>query len=287
MISLKRTCLVLVLVLTPLVAFGQEIDSPQLDAPTTQVDQIMMSGESVVESSTPVPINFNQKVDVEKRVVYLVKGDENARIFNGHILVDEIGDTIEYEPVGFIRIKSDAESTSVSITNSKREPVDYETWPPGLIVVRQPGKFWVEITVLDFAKQIYKHQTVVLEIGTAPDAPDQPDTPDSPDSPDTPDTPSGNFDNIAGKVAKLKSKIQIDRRNQVLIVFETAADRMQSFQYRQLDQAIQYIVENRPDPSRDEGLKQLYQLVAADSRSRNLSWQETQAYYREIVKGLR
>jgi len=283
-ISLKRTCLVLVLVLTPLVAFGQEIDSPQLDAPTAQVDQIMMPGESVVESSTPVPINFNQKVDVEKRVVYLVKGVENARIFNGHILVDEIGGTIEYEPVGIIRIKSDAESTQVSITNSKREPVDYETWPHGLIVVRQPGKFWVEITVLDFAKQIYKNQTVVLEIGTSPDTPDQPDTPDSPD---TPDTPRENFDNIASKVAKLKSKIQIDRRNQVLIVFETAADRMQSFQYRQLDQAIQYIVENRPDPSGDLGLKQLYQLVAADSRSRNLSWQETQAYYREIVKGLR
>ena len=123
-----------------------------------------------------------------------------------------------------------------------------------------------------------------MEIGTAPDAPDQPNTPDTPD---TPDTPSGNFDDIAGKVAKLKSKIQIDRRNQVLIVFETAADRMQSFQYRQLDQVIQYLVENRPDSSGDEGLKQLYRLLAADSRSRNLSWQETQAYYREIAKGLR
>ena len=284
--SLKWTWTVLLFTfLLPIAATAQDEQKPPTTTDTEKVQQVDQTADDDALSEAPPVIA--QGLEIDQRVSYLVKGIENARIFNKHIVVDKIGEKVEYEPVGFVRIRTAAANVEIEVTNIKREPVKYEEWQPGLIVIRKSGKFWVEITAIDFAKNIYKKKTIVLEIGEVPDTPDEPDKPDEPDEPDTPIDPDGAFDGLAAKVAKFKSKIQIDKRNQVINVFETAADKMQQFQFRQLKQALDYIVKNRPSATGDKGLTGLYKLLAEDSGKRTLSWEETQTYYREVVKGLR
>jgi hypothetical protein len=49
---------------------------------------------------------------------------------------------------------------------------------PHIIAVRSLGKTWVDVTAIDFEKNIYARKLLVVELGDAPDPPPDPPVPD-------------------------------------------------------------------------------------------------------------
>lgn len=228
-------------------------------------------------------IASGQETMVEASVVYEVDGATGARIYKDRVLCDRVPEKLTFTPLGWVKVIPEISNIQYSVEDINRKPIEFTELENGLIEIRATGKVWVRVTAVDFENNIYIHKTVMLDIGDATITPDVPDVPDVPDDID----PAGPFDGLAARVNKYKSKIQIDNRNQLVTVLNKTADQMQSFQFKQQSQALKYLAKNRPSSAGKQGLVDLYKLLSEDSGKRQLSWQGSQDYYREIVKGLR
>ena len=73
-----------------------------------------------------------------------------------------------------ILAETEAANVEFSVTDQARVPVAYDSIPPNGIFVSTPGKMWVEVTAIDFAKNIYGRKTIVVEVGVGPGPPPGP-----------------------------------------------------------------------------------------------------------------
>ena len=178
-----------------------------------------------------------------------------------------------------ILAETEAANVEFSVTDQARVPVAYDSIPPNGIFVSTPGKMWIEVTAIDFAKNIYGRKTIVVEVGVGPGPPPGP----GPTPPPGPD--DGEFDGLASRVAVYANRLGMDQRSQIAGVLSTAADRMRSFEFRQVEQAKEYISRNWP-PCTSPECKAIWDLVTNDASSRLLGWQETQSYYRTVAAGV-
>ena len=100
----------------------------------------------------------------------------------------ESGSAITTKPVVVVTVKTEAANIEVDATDTQRSPVEYRQLSGNRYMLDRPGKYWVEVTAIDFAKNIYGKKTVVVEVGKSP-APGP--TPPGP-GPTPPPTPDGN-----------------------------------------------------------------------------------------------
>ena len=287
----KSLLMFLLLFAVPLPVIGQD------DLPPTVVQS--KDGPELVKG-----------LEIQTKVSYVVKGINNPRVFEYQdgtriLIVDELQKDVVFQPAGFIRIETEAANVEIEIEDIHRNPVPYEELVPGTYKVEKSGKLWIAVTAIDFEKNIYRRQKTTL---TIPDAPKpDPDDGDDDDGGDDDDDdggdddddggeddddggddndhdPDGPYDGIAYRVAQFKNKIQIDKRNQLIVMFDTAIEKMRTFEFKQFTQVSDYLASNRPE---SEELNKFYDMLNEDSKKRQLSWQATQTYYGEIVKGLR
>jgi len=76
--------------------------------------------------------------------------------------------TITVKPVGVIRVETEAANIEVAISDSARVPfeatkLDNKTW-----IINKPGRWWVDVTAIDFEKNIYGRKSAVIDVGEAP-----------------------------------------------------------------------------------------------------------------------
>lgn len=142
------------------------------------------------------------------------------------------------------------------------------------------GKYVVEVTVFDPEKGIDDTE-ITFEIGGQP-APPKPDPDPEPEpEPNPPEPPAGPFDNLAIRVAALSIRLTPEQRTKWVTTLETVVAKMDSLQFRRVEDARSYI--------RSAGLAnpELSRLLEDDSRSRVLSFADTVSWYREVLKGLK
>jgi hypothetical protein len=94
---------------------------------------------------------------------------------------------IKSVPVGLVKVDTKASNVSVEISDVNRTPGVITKLSDTHWMVDQPGKWWIDVTAIDFKQNIYGKKTVTLEVGTAP-APNPPNpgpgpTPPVPPSP--------------------------------------------------------------------------------------------------------
>lgn len=110
----------------------------------------------------------------------------------GFVLVDSAG-PITTRPVTLLSVTSDASNVQVEASDAQRVPVEFRSLADGRYIFDKPGRAWVEITAIDFEKNIFARKTVVVDVGSPPPAPPTPPapTPVPPGPmPPTPPTPS-------------------------------------------------------------------------------------------------
>jgi hypothetical protein len=162
----------------------------------------------------------------------------------------------------------------------KSKTVDPTQIEPGVYAVSKPGRHEIEINVIGQNPLSWDDKTITVEVaGPVPPAPPEP----GPTPPPGPD--DGSFDNLAGRASAIAVHIGQTQRNQIAGVLLAAADKMQSFDFKQIKQASEYIARNWP-PCQTPECGALYRLAAEDARNRLLSWQETQEWYRVLAAGV-
>jgi hypothetical protein len=163
----------------------------------------------------------------------------------------------------------------------KSKTVDPTQIEPGVYAVSKPGKHEIEINVIGQNPLSWDDKTITVEVaGPTPPEPGPGPGPTPPPGPD-----DGSFDNLANRASAIAVHIGQTQRNQIAGVLLAAADKMQSFEFKQIKQASEYIARNWP-PCQTPECGALYRLAAEDARSRLLSWQETQEWYRVLAAGV-
>ena len=138
------------------------------------------------------------------------------------------------------------------------------------------GKYLVSVTVFDPEKGIDDAE-FTFEIDGKPEPPKPPKPPEPP----TPPQPDGPFDNLAKRVAEIAAKIsQADRERYGGTMQEVCA-MMESFQIKRAEDARKFIA------SKNLPSVELNALLYDDSKNRQMGFQETLNWYREVLKGVR
>lgn len=184
--------------------------------------------------------------------------------------------TITVKPVGIIRVETEAANIEVSISDSSRVPFDAAKLDDKTWVINKPGRWWIDVTAIDFEKNIYGRKQAVIDVGEAPEPGPGPTPPPS---------PTGPFDGLASKVRVHATYLPAEHRAKIASVCTTAAAQMRSFHFKQSSQATAYIKQNWPQCV-NEHCSAIWSLLIEDSAARNLGWQEIQAYYTEVAKGV-
>ena len=89
--------------------------------------------------------------------------------------------------VGIVRVETEAANIEVSASDISRNPGEVQKIADKVYIIDQPGKWWVDVTAIDFQKNLYGRKSLVLEIGSGPTpTPPEPGPGPSPPSPDAP-----------------------------------------------------------------------------------------------------
>ena len=124
--------------------------------------------------------NVNTLLDVTRVKVY-----ENANVilFEGKYRVSDSA---------VLKITSTASNISIRASDKERNPTPYKQLDDNTFIINQPGKHWVDVTAIDFEKNIYVTQMVIASVGPRPPPDPDPDVdPDvDPDPTPDPDVPA-------------------------------------------------------------------------------------------------
>ena len=124
--------------------------------------------------------------------------------------------TITAVPVAVIRIDTKAANVEVICTDVNREPYQALKVSPQVWVIDKPGKWWVDVTAIDFSRAVYGRKSLTVVVGDPGPAPPDP-TPPNPPSP----VPN---DYGVGSVAYTKAPRDFSSARQYEKVYRQAGD---------------------------------------------------------------
>jgi hypothetical protein len=191
----------------------------------------------------------------------LVGADSNVAV--SPVVILEVGTDYKFK-----RLKARRDGQRV-----EAEPLSETQW-----LFAGKGKYVVEITVFDPERGIDDTE-LSFEIGAGPKPPPGPEP--EPEPGPQPEPPAGPFDNLAIRVAALSIRLTPEQRTKWTATLETVVRKMETLEFRRVDDARNFI--------RSQGLvnPELSKLLEEDSRTRLLSFAETAAWYKEVLRGLK
>ena len=230
------------------------------------------------------------QIETKTETVTAISGLDSPSVVGGLVL--SRGGTPKTKPVGIVYVEA-VGVVSVEATDEKRQPVEIKEVAEGTYLVERSGSTWVEVSEygeVELAggqrrKILLDRRTVVVVVDPPNPTPPGPE-PTPPPGPGPGPSP-GPFDGLAARMKSLSVNMQPANKAKLAEVLDEAANRMSRGQYLQLSQVARYINDNRPPCTPTAGCAELYAFMAADARTRTLSWQAAQDYYREMAKGLK
>ena len=102
-----------------------------------------------------------------------VVGLQNAEKIGEGVFVDA-GIEIKKTSVVLVIATTDASNITFEASDEKRLPVEFQQLTPTTISIGSAGKTWVDVTCIDFKKNIYDRKTVVVQVDSTPDPVPQP-----------------------------------------------------------------------------------------------------------------
>lgn len=107
------------------------------------------------------------QVDVKSGTYYQVDGLGKVTQVGDLTLVAALP-TIVVRPVGVVRVETEAANVEVSISDAARVPYDATKLDAKTWIINTPGRWWIDVTAIDFEKNIYGRKTAVVDVGESP-----------------------------------------------------------------------------------------------------------------------
>jgi len=219
----------------------------------------------------------------------LLAVDTQTTLQNGQAV--RTGDPIKCGKL--ITITSDAPDGSV-LWFVRTPDVDYEIVQSAIKMATPCRNVDIQIDVVEIdweKRQVTGQRTKLLTIrcddSPVPPVPPNPPNPPGPGPtpPDPPLPPDGPFDGIAAKVRATSNGMTAAERANCAAVLNEAADGMNfPVKFTRIEDVRGYIARNWPQTC--TLCMKVYSLIQTDAPTRQYSWQEAQAYYREVAKGV-
>ena len=101
---------------------------------------------------------------------------DTGQVIGDPVITEERGDPVidAGAPAKLMEIKTDAVNVQLRVTDISRLPVEFEIIGDNQFLLNTPGKQWVDLTVVDFDKNIFFLNTYVVEVEGATPGPDPP-----------------------------------------------------------------------------------------------------------------
>jgi hypothetical protein len=216
---------------------------------------------------------------------------ESVRIIAGLVAPRVIGDFVFVDPQSKPTYKNAVVLTthpkaSVKAETFERQPAQFENLnKPGVYIFDAPGVYYVNVNLVDFENQIAGDRDLVITV-----EPEEDPVVEMEDealvelnAPELP-APAAAFGGIAAKITEQARGLTPEGRTKFALAFSRAAEQMEAYQFREVEQAITYINNNRP---RTVASNQLATFIGTDvAQWMPMDWATAIEYYREISKGL-
>ena len=241
-------------------------------------------------------VSFAQ-VQASAETRYRVAGIEGWQSVEDVVFAPEGSEPV-LKPVGWVTVASDAAIIRIKAETEDRRRLEVKQFTSTEFGILGTGTIWVDVTIVDFEKQIFDQDSFVIEVGPDdppppdPDEPDEPDEPDNPD-PDEPDdgeVPEDPFDNLGRRIDSQadEDNLQMDKRFAVAAMFADVADKMESREIKRASDAREYL--NQQLRTLQTGPEWQATLKVADTDGRNrppLDYPQTIAWYRAVAAGFK
>ena len=119
---------------------------------------------------------------------YLVSGAADLKTIGSYVFLQNSDTQLDYKKVGLVRVTTEAANVDILASDKDRNPIEIEKLEDGYYQIRKHGTFWIDITALDFEKNIYRRVQRKLVIGddVKPPGPGPGPTPEPEPEPPTP-----------------------------------------------------------------------------------------------------
>ena len=101
----------------------------------------------------------------------MVDGVDGFEVVGGLVLAPEDAKP-RLVPIGVVEVESEAAIKRVSAEDQDRKPVETREVEDGVFLVLGQGTIWVDVTCVDFDKQLFDQSEFVLDVGEAAPLPD-------------------------------------------------------------------------------------------------------------------
>ena len=206
----------------------------------------------------------------------------------GNLILYKTGSP-KQKKVGVVYVEAVGD-VSVEGSDENRKEVKVPKIADGVYLVDRVGSTWVEISEygeVELAGGV--RRKILLDRKTVVVVVDDP-TPPGPEPGPSPPGPGPSpelFDGLAGKVARLSANMDFAKKQQLVNVLDTIAQKMDRGEFLQIKQAAEYLTNNRPQCTPEAGCAELYNFMLRDAGMRTLSFEQAKSWYREVAKGLR
>ena len=100
---------------------------------------------------------------------YLVSGADDLVKIGDYLYLQNLKTNIDYQTVGLIRVTTEAANVEILASDKERNPVEVEKLTNEYYQIRKAGTYWIDVTAIDFEKNIYRRQQKKLSISENPD----------------------------------------------------------------------------------------------------------------------
>lgn len=108
-----------------------------------------------------------QQLEIQTVSVNRLTGAKGLIAVGDAVLVETVEDMV-VQPAVLVRVRSEAANVEVDVTDNERRRVEFEKvaskGSETVYLISTPGRFWVDVTVIDFAKNIYSRDWEVVEV---------------------------------------------------------------------------------------------------------------------------
>lgn len=192
--------------------------------------------------------------------------------------------------VGWVTVDSEAAIIKIKAETEKRVRLEVKQFTSNQFAVLGTGKIWIDVTAVDFEKQIFDQNSFVIEVEGSPDPEPEPPDPEPEPEPDDSEVPEDKFDNLGQRIDSQATadNLQLDLRNRHAEIYETASKKMEDRQLVRTADVKAYVQTETAKLTRDTSWTKTVDIITKSANDLSpLSWADTILWYKAVAAGLR
>ncbi len=232
---------------------------------------------------------------------------ESVLAVSGLVKPSTVGDLLVVDPqskpvlvaIGLVRVNAPSGAqVKIRVEDAQRKRITSRELSPNVFTIEQTGRFYVDVTIVDFDKKLFEQEMVEVVVGPpAPPLPPGPSPPPNPGpappnpGPPSPNIPNDEFGNLAQRIDTKcdEQYLQVDLRLRLAEVYSQASAGMTTLPLRfKTQHEVSLFVSQQKASLAAHAFTDVFKLMSDEAvRHTPMSWEEIARFYAAIAIGLK